>query len=137
MKIKTVLLILALAVTSAMAQGGGRGRGPGYSYDPSTETKITGSIEQIKTTDTMCHTGTHLMVKTDTAETEVGLGPAHFLKDQKLELKRGNSVEVIGALATTKQGKVFIARQIATGGKTVSLRDEKGTPAWPRGMCRP
>jgi len=79
MKIKTVLLILALAVTSAMAQGGGRGRGPGYSYDPSTETKITGSIEQIKTTDTMCHTGTHLMVKTDTAETEVGLGPAHFL----------------------------------------------------------
>ena len=120
-----------------MAQGGGWGRGPGYKYDASTETKITGSIEQINTTDTMCHTGTHLMVKTDTTEMEVGLGPAQFLKDQKLELKKGDTVEVIGALATTKQGKVFIARQITTGGKTVTLRDEKGTPAWARGMCRP
>ena len=137
MKIKTVFLILALAVTTAMAQGGGRGRGPGYKYDASTETKITGSIEQINTTDTMCHTGTHLMVKTDTTEMEVGLGPAQFLKDQKLELKKGDTVEVIGTTATTSQGKVFIARQIATGGKTVTLRDEKGTPAWARGMCRP
>jgi hypothetical protein len=69
--------------------------------------------------------------------TEVGLGPTHFLKDQKLELKKGDTVEVIGATATTRQGKVFIARQITTGGKTVILRDEKGTPAWPSGMCRP
>ena len=44
---------------------------------------------------------------------------------------------MIGATATTKQGKVFIARQITTGGKTVTLRDEKGTPAWAHGMCRP
>jgi hypothetical protein len=101
MKIKTVLLILALAVTTAMAQGGGRGRGPGYKYDASTEIKITGSIEQINTTDTMCHTRTHLMVKTDTTEMEVGLGPAQFLRDQKLELKKGDTVEVIGATATT------------------------------------
>ena len=137
MKIKTVFFILALAATTAMAQGGGGGRGPGYRYDPSAETKITGSIEQIKTTDTMCHTGTHLMVKTDTAETEVGLGPTQFLKDQKLKLKKGDTVEVTGATATTAQGKVFIARQITTGGKTVTLRDEKGTPTWPRGMCRP
>ena len=77
------------------------------------------------------------MVKTDTTEMEVGLGPAQFLKDQKLELKKGDTVEVIGATATTSRGKIFIARQITTGGKTVTLRDEKGTPAWPRGMCRP
>ena len=137
MKIKTVLLILALAVTTAMAQAGGRGRGPGYKYDPSTETKITGSIEQINTTNAMCHTGTHLKVKTDTTEMEVGPGPTQFLQDQKLELKKGDTVEVIGSMATTRQGKIFIARQITAGGKTVTLRDEKGTPAWPRGMCRP
>lgn len=134
MKAKSLLLILALTVAAAMAQRGGMGPGPGFKYDASTETKLTGSIEQINTVDAMCHTGTHVVLKTNKGNVEIALGPSQFLADQKLELKKGETADVVGAKATT--GAMFIARQITSGGKTVTLRDEKGIPAWPRVMCR-
>lgn len=134
MKAKSLLLILALTVAAAMAQRGGMGPGPGFKYDASTETKLTGSIEQINTVDAMCHTGTHVVLKTNKGNVEIALGPSQFLADQKLELKKGETADVVGAKATT--GEMFIARQITSGGKTVTLRDEKGIPAWPRVMCR-
>lgn len=137
MKAKALLLVVALAVATAAAQrGGGMGQGPGYKYDPGAETKLTGTIEQINTVDSMCKTGTHLTLKTDTGNTEIALGPSQFLKDQALQLKKGDRVEVTAAKATTRRGEMFIARQITAGDKTITLRDEKGIPAWPRGSCR-
>ena len=134
MKRKSLLLLLALAAAVALAQTRGKGQGP--MYDPSAEATITGTIEEIQTLDMMCHSGTHLTVKTDKGNTEVALGPSKFLADQKLELKKGDQVQIVGAKANTKRGEMFVARQIASGGKTVTLRDDKGVPSWPRGMCR-
>ena len=136
MRNKALLLITALAVTAALAQKPGQGPGPGYQYDPSTETTISGTIEQINHVDATCHGGTHVVVKTDAGNVDVGLGPTQFLTDQKLELKKGDKVEVIGAKAHTQKGEVFVARQITSGDKTITLRDATGVPAWPRGMCR-
>lgn len=137
MKAKALLIFMALAVAAALAQkGGGMGQGPGVKYDPSTETKLTGTIEQINTVDSMCKTGTHLTLKTDTGNMEIALGPSQFLKDQALQLKKGDKIEVTGAKATTRRGEMFIARQITADGKTVTFRDEKGIPAWPRGSCK-
>jgi hypothetical protein len=137
MKIRALLVVVALAVATGAAQrGGGMGQGPGFKYDPSTETKLTGTVEEIKTVDSMCKTGTHLALKTDTGNMEIALGPSQFLKDQALQLKKGDKVEVTGAKATTRKGEMFIAREITAGEKTVTLRDEKGVPAWPRGSCR-
>jgi len=84
----------------------------------------------------MCNSGTHLTVKTEKGILEVDLGPDKFLSDQKLDLKKGDQVEVLGAKANTRRGEIFMARQITSGGKTITLRDEKGMPNWPRGMCR-
>lgn len=137
MRVKALVLVIALAVATAVAQrGGGMGPGPGFKYDPSTETKLTGTIEEINTVDSMCKTGTHLTLKTDTGTTEIALGPSQFVKDHGLQFKKGDRVEVTGATATTRRGEMFIARQIRAGDKTVTLRDEKGIPAWPRGSCR-
>jgi hypothetical protein len=136
MKTKAILILAALAVATALAQTPGKGPGPGFQYDPNTETTLNGTIEQISTVDSMCHSGTHVTIKTDTGNVEVGLGPTQFLTDQKLEIKKGDTVQVIGAKANTKKGPMFIARQITSGDKTVTLRDTKGVPAWPRGMCR-
>jgi hypothetical protein len=137
MKAKALLIFMALAVAAAVAQrGGGMGQGPGFKYDPSTETKLTGTIEDVKTVDSMCKTGTHLTLKTDTGNMEIALGPSQFLKDQALQLKKGDQVEVTAAKATTRKGEMLIARQITAGDKTITLRDEKGIPAWPRGSCR-
>ena len=134
MKSKSLLLLIALAATVAVAQTRGKGQGP--MYDPSTEATITGTIEEIQTLDMMCHSGTHLTVKTDKGNTEVALGPSKFLADQKLGLKKGDQVQIVGAKANTKRGEMFVARQITSSGKTVTLRDDKGVPAWPGGMCR-
>lgn len=134
MKRKSVLLLLALMATVALAQSRGKGQGP--MYDPSTEATITGTIEEIQTLDSMCQSGTHLTLKTDKGNSEVALGPTKFLTDQKLELKKGDQVQIVGAKANTKRGEMFVVRQITIGGKTVTLRDDKGVPAWPRGLCR-
>jgi hypothetical protein len=134
MKSKSLLLLLALVATVALAQNRGKGQGP--MYDPSAEATITGTIEEIQALDMMCQSGTHLTVKTDKGNTEVALGPTKFLADQKLELKKGDQVQIVGAKANTKRGEMFVARQVTNGGKTVTLRDDKGVPSWPRGMCR-
>ena len=136
LKNKAVVVIMVLAVAAAVAQGPGRGRGMGPNYDPSAETKLTGTIEEIKTMDSMCQTGTHVVIKNDQGSTEVALGPAQFLKDQSVTMKKGDRIEVTGAKTTTGMGEFFIARQVVVGGKTLTLRDEKGVPAWPRGSCR-
>jgi len=134
----TLLSAFIAVVVLAQAPGKGPGNGPGpmFRYDSSTETTINGTVEEIKTLDTMSNAGTHLTVKADKGNVEVALGPAQFLSDQKLELKKGDQVQIIGAKGNTRHGDMFMARQITSGGKTVTLRDEKGMPAWQRGMCR-
>lgn len=137
MKLRSLYLLLTLMMAAALvvaAQNRGQGQGPGY--DPSAETTITGTITDINTLDAMCHSGTHIVLKTDSGTKEVALGPTNFLNDQKLELKKGDQVQVVGATANTRRGQMFVARQITMGGKAVTLRDEKGVPAWPRGMCK-
>jgi hypothetical protein len=107
-----------------------------FRYDASTETTINGTIETINTVDMMCQSGTHLTVKTDKGNMEVALGPSKFVSDQKLDLKKGDQVQIMGAKTNTRRGEIFMARQITSGGQTVTLRDEKGVPSWPHGMCR-
>ncbi len=75
MKRKSLLFLLTLVATVALAQTRGNGQGPMFRYDPSTETTITGTIEEIQTLDSMCQSGTHLTVKTDKANTEVSPWP--------------------------------------------------------------
>lgn len=136
MRTKALILMVTFAVAAAVAQRGGMGYGPGFKYDPSAETKLTGTIQEINTMDTMCQNGTHLVLKTDKGNLEAPLGPSQFLKDQSLQLKKGDKVEVTGVKTTMRMGEMFIVRQITSGGKTVTLRDEKGVPAWSRGFCR-
>jgi hypothetical protein len=42
---------------------------------------------------------------------------------------KGDQVQVVGAKANTRRGEMFVARQIISGDKTVTLRDDKGTPS--------
>ena len=134
MKTKTLLVIFALTAVAAFAQGYGKGQGP--MYDPATETNISGTIESVNQMQGGMCSGTHLTLKTDKGNVEVGLGPSQFLADQKLDLKKGDTVQLIGSKTNTRRGEMFIARQITSGAKTVTLRDEKGVPAWPAGTCR-
>jgi hypothetical protein len=137
MKENRLIFLFSLMTTMTVlifAQGPGKGQGPGYNR--AAEVTLNGTIDDIKTIDAMCHTGTHLILKTDKGNTEVGLGPSKFLDDQKFELKRGDQIQVVGAKSNTRNGEMFVARQITSGGKNLTLRDSQGVPVWPRGMCQ-
>jgi hypothetical protein len=137
MKRRRLIFLFSLMTTMTVlifAQGPGKGQGP--RYNPAAEVTLSGTIDDIKTMDSMCHTGTHLILKTDKGNIEVALGPSQFLNDQKFELKKGDQIQVVGAKTNTRNGEMFVARQITSGGKNLTLRDGQGVPVWPRGMCQ-
>ena len=129
-----VFSLMTTMTALIFAQGPGKGQGP--RYNAAAEVTLRGNIDDIKTMDAMCDTGTHLILKTEKGNIEVALGPSKFLDDQKFELKKGDQIQVVGAKTNTRNGEMFVARQITSGGKNLTLRDSQGVPVWPRGMCQ-
>jgi sporulation protein YlmC with PRC-barrel domain len=56
--------------------------------------------------------------------------PASFEDQQMLGLRKGQKVEVTGSPAKYGTQTVLVAGKIVVDGKTATLRDEKGIPAW-------
>lgn len=131
--------IVAAAVLSwslpATAQPPGGRRGPGPRYDPSTEVTLSGTAQEVRDMPSPS-TGTHIMLKTDSETVEVHLGPSSFLADQKLELKAGDAVTIIGSRVKIAGADAIIAREVRSGARTVTLRDARGFPRWSRGPRR-
>jgi hypothetical protein len=138
-----VLGVLLLSISTAFAQQGA-GRGP-MMYDTKTETKLAGTVEEVKIgagmaghhPDACCAEmgaqGTHVMLKTDKETIEVMLGPSFYLREHKIELVKGDSVEVVGSRITMMASPALIAREIRKGETSVTLRDPNGRPLWRMG----
>jgi hypothetical protein len=96
-------------------------------YDASKEIKIQGNIEKIETAKTGV-TGTHLMLNTPAGmvDVHVGVGPASTAV--RLGLSPGQSVEIIGMMATIGGSQIFLARTLTTGETTITLRSTRGIP---------
>ncbi len=146
--IKSFLLIglclaLAAPALAQMGPGGGgmgRGMGPGggmgrMMYNPQTVTTIKGMLQGQATA-----TGGRGMgmgawtVKTDQGDLSVHLGPPWYLSQQQVSLKAGDAVEVTGSKVDFNGQSHLVAREFTVNGKTVKLRDDQGTPLWPRGQ---
>jgi hypothetical protein len=123
-------LTIALSATLALAQ---KGRGQ-RQYDPSTETTVTGTVEEVKKVAGQRGGpgGTHLMIKTAQGSLEVHLGPTSYLEKQQFTFAKGDQVEVIGSKVKIESADVVIAREVKKGGKTLTLRDAQGVPVWSR-----
>ena len=132
--IATTILLGAVAVS---AQGPGEARKGMRMYDPATETIFKGTINAI-TEGACCQmTGTHLTVKTDEGVREVMLGPSQFIASKGFSFSNGESIEVTGSKVTVGGTEYVIAREVIKDGKTLTLRDKKGTPDWAgRGIGR-
>jgi hypothetical protein len=129
--------ILTLAAVSALAQGG-RGQGAGRMYNPATETTIKGTIEEVKQISGPRGGpgGAHLILKTDKETLEVRLGPTTFLEKEKFTFAKGDQIEVTGSKVKIEGADALIAREVKKGGKTLTLRDAQGVPAWSGGRRR-
>ena len=116
-----------LAALSASAQSpGNRSR----LYDPATETTIKGNVDRVTQPSRGRMSGTHLFVKTDAMTMEVALGPSVFISDKSFSFAKGDAVEVTGSKVTLSGKEYIIAREIVKDGKTLTLRDKNGIPAW-------
>ena len=136
-------LALACPVLAQPGPGGGMGMGGGMGprlYNPQTVTTVTGTVEKLEELSMGGGGGTamkfrELLLKTDTGNLMVHLGPSWYLDQQKFAVKAGDTVEVTGSQVTLNNQPAIIAREIKANGQTMKLRDDQGIPAW-RGMGR-
>ena len=105
-------------------------------YDKRAEVTVIGTVEEVREMTGMggnaggsMH-GMHVMLKTDKETFEVHLGPVHYLKEQKVDLAKGDAIEVSGARMTMGGRHVILAREIRKGDQTWTLRDADGRPHW-------
>jgi hypothetical protein len=73
---------------------------------------------------------TQLLMKTDTDTVRIHLGPTAFLADQKVEISKGDTLEVTGSSVTLGDVRVVLAREIRKCGNVWTLRDATGQPLW-------
>ena len=135
---------VSLSIATAFAQRG-PGRGPMTMYDSKTEATLAGTVEEVKTgSGTAGHggygccpeigpQGTHILLKTEKETIEVVLGPSSFLKEHKIEIVKGDTVEAVGSRVTIAGSPALIAREIRKGDTSVPLRDANGRPLWRMG----
>jgi hypothetical protein len=138
-KVNIILLIslglLSLSTAFAQRRGGMDGQMP--MYDTKTETTLKGTVEETKTVSGMMRgrgpmdmQGTHLMLKTDKETIEVHLGPSAFLAEKKVEIAKGDAVEVTGSRVKIGESDALLAREIRKGETSWTLRDASGRPLW-------
>jgi hypothetical protein len=101
---------------------------PGMRYDVSTETTITGTVQDVLRPQNGRMMGIHLTVKTATETIEVHLGPSDFIANAGFSFAKGDSVQVLGSIVMMDDGEFLIAREITKDGKTLKLRDKTGRP---------
>lgn len=137
-KATTLILLLSMVVfasTAFAARGmGGWGAGSKYGrmYNPQTVETVSGEVvkvEKIKPIRGMSY-GIHLILKTDSGEIPVHLGPAWYLDNQDIAVSQGDKVEVKGSKVEFNGKPAIIAAEVKKGDKVLKLRDENGYPAW-------
>jgi hypothetical protein len=142
-----ILTALAVSVPSAtLAQHGPERHGTGAPvYDVTREGTFQGTVTDVKSGRSVMnrllgiHTfglgpkGTHekhLLLKTGTETIAIRLGPRAFLDEQKVDIRKGDTLEVIGSRVTLGDSPVVLAREIRKGDITWTLRASSGQPLW-------
>ena len=119
-----------------IASGGGGAQG----FDSATVGTLEGTVENVD--KELLSPGVGLMdslvvldVKTASGKERVHVGPDDYLKQQGIEIKKGDRVEVTGSRLTTDGENLFVASNLILkgNGKVLTLRQNDGTPKWNQG----
>ena len=123
------LLILLLAPLSPLAQKQSS-TNSWPKYDLKAETKLKGTVQEVKPFMTGNRQELELVLKGKTQTSTVFLCPKSFLADMGMELKPGDEIEVTGSKVQQNGTDVVLARELVKGNDTVVMRDDKGIPVW-------
>ena len=130
------LVATLLSAAQAWPQmGPGMGYGRGF-YDSSTEITARGLVEEVQNSAYPGQWGgTHVSLKTDKGTFDVRLGPTPFLSQNNFNVAKGDTLSVAGSKLNIQGTDILIAREVIKDGKTLTLRNAQGFPAWAgRGM---
>jgi len=100
-------------------------------YDMSTETKMKGTIEEVKLPPK--ENGkeiAHLLLKTGTDTSDVYLCPGSFLDDMGVSFSKGDEISLTGSKIKQGDADLILAREVVRGADTLVLRDSNGKPVW-------
>jgi hypothetical protein len=119
---------------ASMGRGGAAGMLT-LMYDPKTVTTVKGAVESLGTLPPTAggkpNAIRSAVLKTEQGNIRVYLGPDWYLDQQKISLAVGDQLEVTGSKVTMEGQPCIIAKDLKKGDKTVALRDDKGSSAWP------
>jgi hypothetical protein len=123
-----VLVILFLYAASLVGQ---HTEGPSSpKYDAQTETKIKGTVDNVKLPSSKKEI-VYLVMKTGSDTTvEVYLCPKSFLDDMGVTFAKGDEITLTGSKVKQGDADLILAREVVKGTDTLVLRDDKGKPVW-------
>ena len=99
-------------------------------YDAQTETKIKGTVEDVRLPPNAKEIVFLLMRSGTDATVEVYLCPKSFLNDMGVTFAKGDQIVLTGSKVKQGDADIILAREVVKGTDTLVLRDEKGKPVW-------
>jgi hypothetical protein len=123
------LFSVFLRVTPVRAQKSPNAGPP--KYDLKTETKMKGTVEELKLPPKGSEKEpAFLLLKSGAESIDVYLCPKSFLDDLGVSFAKGDEVTLTGSKVKQGEADLILAREVTKGNDTLVLRDEKGDPVW-------
>jgi hypothetical protein len=100
-------------------------------YDPATETKLKGTVEELKfVPPSGGKPVAYLVIKSGADTLQVFLCPKTFLDQMGATFKPQDKVEVTGSKVKQDGEDLILAREVDKGDDMLTLRFKDGKPAW-------
>jgi hypothetical protein len=100
-------------------------------YDLQTETKIKGTVDEVKLPPKGSEKEiAHLQVKDGANSIDAYLCPKTFLDDMGMSFAKGDEITMTGSKVKQGDADLFLVREIVKGNDSFVLRDAKGEPVW-------
>jgi hypothetical protein len=129
---------MATALAAALAAAGAVGaqtapQADSSQYQVGREVNLVGTVSSVVENSKTGPLGTHVMVQSQSGVVDVHVGSAKYLEMNKLNLKSGDSVRILGENFMVGADTVFFARIVQDGTAAVAVRSPKGMPLWKNG----
>jgi len=101
-------------------------------YNAVTEATVEGKITNVEVADSGYGRFPAVIVdlKTKDETMKVYIAPNWYLSNEKIELKKDQSLEITGSKVTHNKEELLITRTMKFDGKEITFRDSKGFPVW-------
>jgi len=100
-------------------------------YDKATETKVKGTVEQLKfVPPSGGKPVAYLVLKSGQGTVDIFLCPKSFLEEMGVAFKPSDEIQVTGSKVKQDSSDLILAREVVKGDDTLTLRFGDGKPVW-------